>query len=124
MTAIPACLPAALRAHAEGAYACEAATELLIAHDSWLRRRDFLTRFVHTSSGSAGGTPVAAVDWPAAITALDAGHLPCSSGENRILKIIASLAEGIPVDLRDALTGLDASNLDLVTRAVRRAGGR
>jgi hypothetical protein len=124
MTRIPARLPAALRAHAAGVYAGEAATELLIAHHSWLRRSDFLTRFVHTSPGPADGAPVAAVDWPAAITALDTGCLPCSSGESRILKIVASLAEGIPVDLRDALTGLDATNLDLVAQAVRRAGGR
>jgi hypothetical protein len=123
MTITPTCLPAALRAHAEGTHACEAATELLIAHGSWLRRGDFLARFVHTSPGPAGGTSVAAVDWPAAIISLDAGYLPCSSGESRMLKIIASLAEGIPVDLRDALTGLDAVNLDLVTQAVQRAGG-
>jgi hypothetical protein len=32
-------------------------------------------------------------------------------GEQRMLKITASLADGIPVDLRDTLTGLDDSNI-------------
>ena len=31
------------------------------------------------------GTDMAAIDWPAAIVALDAGELPCSGGEGRIL---------------------------------------
>jgi hypothetical protein len=124
MTHTPAHLHTALRTHAKGLYADEAATELLIAHDSWLHRPDFLARFVDISPGLANGTPVAAVDWPGAITALDAGHLPCSSGEARILKITASLADGIPVDLRDALTGLDATNLDLIAQAVFHTGGR
>jgi hypothetical protein len=43
------------------------------------------------------------IDWPAAVAALDTGGLPCSSGERQILRLAASLAEGIPVDLRDAL---------------------
>ena len=37
-----------------------------------------------------------------------------------MLRLAASLADGIPVDLRDALVGLDARNADLVT-AVRKA---
>jgi hypothetical protein len=39
-------------------------------------------------------------------------------------QIVASLAEGIPVDLRDALTGIDATNLDRVIRAAQHAGRR
>jgi hypothetical protein len=57
------------------------------------------------------------------ITGLDQGHLPCSGSERRMLRIAASLADGIPVDLRDALTGLDARNTDLVRDAVTRATG-
>jgi hypothetical protein len=64
-----------------------------------------------------------AIDWPAVITALDAGDLPCSGGEARILRLAASLAHGIPVDLRDALTGLDARNTDLIRQAVLHANG-
>ena len=54
---------------------------------------------------------MAAIDWEGAITALHAGELPCSGGERRILMLSASLADGIPVDLRDAATGLDDRNV-------------
>ena len=64
-------LPAALRAAAEGLYALEAATGLIIAHGTWLDRDDF-ARFIHHGTGTA------AIDWEAAIGALDAGELPSS----------------------------------------------
>jgi hypothetical protein len=67
---------------------------------------------------------MAAIDWPAAVTALNTGHLPCSGGEQRILRIAASLAHGIPVDLRDALSGLDRRNIQRVTTAVLHASGQ
>lgn len=66
---------------------------------------------------------MADIDWPAAITALDTGDLPCSGGEQRMLRLAASMASGIPVDLRDALTGLDDRNINLVITAVLRASG-
>ncbi len=116
-------LPAALRAQARGLLAAEAAAELLIGHRTWLRRTDFTGRFVHLGHDLLS-TTMAAVDWHATITALQAGHLPCSGSEQRILRLAASLAEGIPVDLRDTLTSLDETNIDLVTVAVRHAGGR
>ncbi len=124
MTSATSGLHAALRAHADGHYASRAAAELLIAHASWLHRTDFLDEYVHTVPGLISGIPMAAINWPDAITALNNGHLPCSGGEARILKIVASLAEGIPVDLRDALTGIDATNLDRVICAAQHAGGR
>ena len=40
-----------------------------------------------------------------------------------MLQLAASLAGGGPVDLRDAVCGLDASNLVLVAIAVLHAGG-
>ncbi len=52
-----------------------------------------------------------AIDWNAATAALHAGELPCSGGERRILHLSASLAAGIPADLRDAVTGLDDGNI-------------
>ena len=124
MTRILTELSAALRAHADGLHASEAAAELLIAHASWLRRDDFLSQFMHTGTGLTSGVPMAAIDWPQAITALDAGHLPSSGGENRMLRIIASLADGIPVSLRDTLAGLDTANVSRVAAAVRHAGGQ
>jgi len=48
------------------------------------------------------------VDWAGALAALDSGRLPCSSTEGQMLRIAAGLAEGIPIDLRHVLIGLDA----------------
>ncbi len=116
-------LPATLRAHASGLYSLEAAAELIICHRTWLRRSDF-TAFIATSSSTTGDTGLASIDWPAAITALDTGGLPCSGSEQRILRLAASLADGIPVSLHDTLTGLDDHNINLVATAVLHAAGR
>ena len=75
-------LTAALRAHARGLHCLQAAVELLIGHASWLRQGDFLHEFVHTVPGLIDGTPMAPIDWPEAIAALDRGRLPCSGGED------------------------------------------
>jgi len=66
---------------------------------------------------------MAVVDWQAAVTALEAGRLPCSGGEGRILRLAASIGGGVPVDLRSALPGLDERNIAVVARAVLRAAG-
>jgi hypothetical protein len=100
---------------------CEAAVELLIGHRWWLVRDDFLVH-VEVCRGFHGES-MAAIDWRAAWTALEDGHLPCSSGERQILRVVASIAEGLPIDLGDAVTGLDAVNSVLVARAVLAAGG-
>ena len=63
------------------------------------------------------------MDWTAAVAALDAGRLACSDGEARMLRIAGSLAEGIPLDLHDAATSLDATNTTLVAQAIRHASG-
>jgi len=115
-------LAAGLRAHAQGLYCLEAAAELLIAQ-SWLHRDDFTSRFITVHSGTGGGQPVTVIDWPAVIAALGSS-LPCSGGEQRMLKITASLADGIPVDLRDTLTGLDRRNAGLIMTAVQHAAGQ
>lgn len=118
----PACA-AALRAGASGLHASEAACDLLI-NSPWPHRADF-TRFINTATSITDGvTNLAHIDWAGAITALRAGELPCSSGERRILHLAASLADGYPVDLREALTGLDEANLNLVVHAVQHASGR
>ena len=118
----PARLATALRAHAQGLYCLEAAAELLISQ-SWLHRADFTSQFVHVQRGLADGPEMATIDWPAAITALGAS-LPCSGGEQRMLKITASLADGIPVNLQDTLTGLDDRNIQLLITAVLHASGQ
>jgi hypothetical protein len=124
MTRTPGPLYAALRARAEGLHACKAATELLIGQASWLHRPDFVDSFVHTDTAPTDGILISAINWPEAITALETGRLPCSAGERRMLRIAASLAEGFPIDLRDALTGLDSTNINLVATAVLHANGR
>ena len=110
-------LPAALRAGAEGLYALEAATGLIIAHGTWLARDDF-TRFIHH------GAETAAIDWEAAMSALDAGELPSSGGENRMLRLAASLADRAPISLGEAITGIDDRNVGLLIKAIRHASGR
>jgi hypothetical protein len=118
-------LPAALRAHAAGLLCLQAAVELLIGHAVWLCRSGFVDRFVTVEAEPAlvDETALAWVDWHAAAGAVQAGRLLCSASEGQVLLIAASLAEGVPVDLGDAVTGLDAVNSVLVARAVLAAGG-
>jgi hypothetical protein len=117
-------LPEALRAYARGLYSAEAGIELLISQKSFLHRRDFRDRYIRLGTDSSYDEELAEIDWPAAVTALDTGDLPCSSGERQILRLAASLAEGIPVDLRDTLTGLDDHNITLVITAVLHTTGQ
>ena len=113
----------ALRAGAAGLYPLEAACELLIS-THWLHRDDF-ARFIRTGTSLTDGvTELAEIDWQAAITARDTGQLPCSGGENRTLRLAASIAAGIPVDLHQALSGLDETSINLIVRAARHANGQ
>lgn len=116
-------LSAALRAAAAGIHPDEAAAGLIISHGTFLARSDFALH-IETAACISDGTPMAWIDWEAVISALDGGRLPASGGERRIVRIAASLAVGHPVSLRDAIPGLDPRNLELVTTAIRRAGGR
>jgi hypothetical protein len=118
-------LTAALRAHAAGLLCAVAAVELLIGHAVWLHRTGFVDRFVMVQADPAlvGQTALAWVDWQAAADAVATGRLACSAGEGRVLLIAASIAKGVPLDLGDAVTGLDAVNCVLVARAVLAAGG-
>jgi hypothetical protein len=79
---------------------------------------------VESGPGITSGAVMAVVDWEAVVAALEAGRLPCSGGEGRILRLAASIAAGVPVDLREALTGLDEANSGLVAAAVLHAAGR
>ena len=110
-------LPTALRAGAEGLYALEASTGLIIAHGTWLTRDDF-TCFIHH------GTATAAIDWEAAAATLEAGGLPSSGGERRMLRLAASLAGQATVILGDAITGIDGRNTGLLVKAVLHASGQ
>jgi hypothetical protein len=114
-------LAAALRNCAAGLLPLEAGTELLIANGTFLHRDDFTSQFI--TYGTSDGTLIAAIDWGAAITALQVGELPCSGGERRILQLSASLAAGTTVSLRDTVTGLDQDNAARLTVAIRHAAG-
>jgi hypothetical protein len=109
-------LVAALRAGAEGSHPAEAAVELLIAHDLWPHRGDFLaTAVTVTPALDDPGRLLAFIDWPAALAA----YLPASSSEWQILALAAELAgvdSGRP--LSELLGGLDDGNTFLVLRAV------
>ena len=111
-----------MRAWAKGLLCLEAAVELLIGHRQWLHRKDFLDVAVEPGWEAFGAPVMAAVDFEAAAAALVAGVLPCS-GEGRVLRLAASIAAGVPVDLREALTGLDGANSGLVAAAVLHAAG-
>ena len=67
-------LTAALRACAADLYPLEAGVTLLITNGTFLRRDDFTSRFIEHGTGS--GTPMAAIDWDAATTALASGKPP------------------------------------------------
>lgn len=113
-------LPAALRACASGIYVHEASIKLLIGHGRWLERQDFTGPFIHASASQA----MAAINWEAAITALNAGQLPCSASDQKILRLAASLAEDHPVGLGTSVTGLDDRNIQLLAKAILHASGQ
>lgn len=117
-----ATLATALTNCASGLCALDAGVALLVSHGTFLLRDDFTSRFVE--HGTSCGIPMAAIDWEAAISALNSGQLPCSGGERRILQAAASLAAGTPADLRDIITGLDTSNIERLIKAITRAAGQ
>jgi len=118
-------LTTALRAYAAGLYPLEAGVALLVSNGTFWRRDDFTSRFITVDASISDGTTLlAAIDWDAAIAALHAGELPCSGGERRVLNLSSSLAGGIPVDLRDAVTGLDDSNIARLVAAILHASGK
>jgi len=115
-------LAAALHACAAGLYPLEAGVALLAGSRAFLYRPDFAGKFIE--HGTSGGTAMAAIDWDAAVAALNQGELPCSGGERRIFLLSASLAGGIPADLRDAATGLDDRNIRQLLTAILHASGK
>jgi len=117
-------LQAALRAAADGLYALEAGTGMILAHGTWPAREDFRC-FIHVADSITDpGTELASIDWEAAISALDAGEFPSSSGEKRMLRLAASLAGDIPVQLGGAVTGIDDRNVGLLVKAILHASGQ
>jgi hypothetical protein len=108
---------------AKGLLGTEAAVELLIGHRLWLYRDDFREVAVEFGWEAFGGRVMAVVDFEAVAGALEAGELPCAGSEGQVLRLAASIAAGVPVDLGGAVTGLDAANTGLVADAVLHAAG-
>jgi len=116
-----ACL---LQDTAAGICADTAAIELIAGHGHFLHQPGF-RQLIAAGSGISAGEPVAVIRWKAAIHALDTGRLPCSSSEQAVLRIAASLGDpGVPVCLRAVLGTLDRRNIALVTDAITAANGR
>ena len=112
-----------IRAWAEGWLPAEAAAELLISYRSWLEREDFLQAAVEVGWEPFRDREIAAVDFAAAADAVR-GMLPCSDGERQVLLVAASIAGGIPVDLREAALCMDAVNAARAAQAICHAAGR
>ena len=104
-----------LRAWAKGLYALEAAVRLMIEHGTWLRRGAPAMQMSDTEYDGL----LVSVDWKALS---DMGG-PASGSERRILDIICSLGAGLGVDLSDAVSSLDRTNLALVLAALSHANG-
>ena len=110
-----------LRAWAAGILASQAAIELLIRHDVWLRRPDFRAALVDavTDGWGPGGTiqPLAAVDWDGVETYLDTAI--CSRSDAAVLRLAASLAGVTVQDSLLAMTSsLDDVNATLILDAL------
>jgi hypothetical protein len=106
---------------AAGICADTAAVELLARHGHFLHQPGF-RRVVAASICT--GEPAAVIRWKAAIHALDTGRLPCSTSEEAMLRIAASLGDHhIPVHLACVLGSLDHANIALVTAAITQANG-
>jgi hypothetical protein len=88
-----------------------AAAELLIEHDFWLRRPDFVRACVHRGGREAW------IDWTAAREFITAGAV-ASSSEMAILDLAIALGEN-----RYRLSIMGAVNSRLIATAVARAVG-
>ena len=111
-----------MRAWARGWLPTEAAAELLISHRGWLEREDFLQVAVEVRWEPFRDREIAAIDFAAAAAAVQ-GVLVCSDGERQVLLVAASIAGGIPVDLREAALCMDAVNAARAARAICHAAG-
>jgi len=110
----------ALVAGASGLYREEGAVGLLIAHDVWPRRGDFLRACVEVDDDGwtrDGVATLASVDWDAA--RLLAGSVP-ASGEVAVLHVAVAIAVD---DLGGQVTSLDAGNLALLLDALAHTAG-
>ncbi len=74
----------------------------------WLRHRGFVTRFIRPGGG------LLRVAWGEAVVALEAGELAAPPVQRRVLRLAASVAAGVPVDLRDCFGPGDSGPASLL----------
>lgn len=103
-----------LRAWAQGLLPVQAATELLL--------RAFDARFTRAGFPWVRGTAGDGLwlDWEL-MTGRNLDSY--SGGEQRLLRVAASLGGGLRIDLAEAATGLDPAGIDLMLAAVAHAAG-
>lgn len=112
----------ALLRGAVGDYADEAAVLLLINFGHWLiqlQAADLITLVPDLE----GEGPWAQIAWPDLESALSTGLIVGSSGEVRVLRAAASIADGHPVDLGDLAGALNRRALTLLLAAIAHAAG-
>ncbi|SSC22010.1 Hypothetical protein KLENKIAIHU_587, partial [Klenkia terrae] len=124
-------LESALLRAAVGDFFSEAAVLLLANAGHWLpslAAADLIT--IETDdddtappTGEVPGIAWAAITWSELDDALAAGRIEGSSGQLRILRAAASIADGHPIDLGDTAAGLDRRHLQLLLAAISHAGG-
>jgi hypothetical protein len=115
-----------LRAWTAGISSTEAAIELLIAHELWLRRPDFVAACIEPyeayDSQDDDLVPVALIHFEAVPTFV--ATCQCSASERCILLIVAAIANGISgSQLGEMIVGLDGADAGLVLDAIIRFGG-
>lgn len=90
-----------------------AAVELLLAHDVWLRRAEFLTTALRVGRTNAW------ITWTAARAAFDAGHFDAaSSTERAVLDLAIALGQD-----RYLLSRMNTTNATEIATAVALAAG-
>jgi len=111
----------ALVAGARGLYRDEVAVQLLLDHDVWPHRADFLQQCVQVDDAGwtcDGTDTLAGIDWDAAREL--AASSTASGSEMAVLELAVGLAEGT---LGGLVIGLDPMNLWLFLDAVAHTAG-
>lgn len=119
----PALLRAALTRGVAGVYSAEAGVRLVLSPGDWATRLADHGLIDLDDRPTPDGERLAWIRWVDAIAALDDGRLYASGTAARLLRVAASIAAGEPVDLSDAVSGLDRQNLALLLAALSHANG-
>ena len=102
-----------LRNAADGQHPTAKAAVLIVCHGVQSQLLDKLATAIETDPD----TERAWINWP---NATEIAQM-FSGGERRLIALAASLYIGKPVDLADALTGLDTHNAELLAEALAQA---